>query len=45
MSSRTASFADGTSMHNEAEDMGPEIESDEENDFVTDYIGEEEAAE
>lgn len=38
-------FADGTSMHNEAEDMGPEIESDEENDFVTDYIGEEEAAE
>ncbi|NQY98600.1 MAG: SMC-Scp complex subunit ScpB, partial [Henriciella sp.] len=33
-------YADGTSMHNEAEDMGPEIETEEESDFVTDYIGE-----
>ncbi|MCR9193887.1 MAG: SMC-Scp complex subunit ScpB [Hyphomonas sp.] len=35
-------YADGTSMHNESEDVGPEIEGDEDSDFVTDYIGEDE---
>nr|WP_083332577.1 SMC-Scp complex subunit ScpB [Hyphomonas sp. Mor2] len=36
-------YADGTSMHNESDDLGPEIEPDEDTDFVTDYIGEDDA--
>ena len=36
-------YADGTSIHNEAEDVGPEIEPEDDADFVTDYIGEEES--
>ncbi|MEM9053737.1 MAG: SMC-Scp complex subunit ScpB [Pseudomonadota bacterium] len=35
-------YADGSSMHNEAEDLGPEIETAEDSDFVTDFMGEEE---
>lgn len=35
-------FADGSSMHNEAEDMGSEDNSEENADFVTDFMGDEE---
>lgn len=35
-------FADGSSMHNEAEDMGTEDNSEENADFVTDFMGDEE---
>lgn len=35
-------FADGTSMHNEADELESEAESEENTDFVTDFMGSEE---
>jgi segregation and condensation protein B len=35
-------FADGTSMHNEAEELESEAESEENTDFVTDFMGSDE---
>ncbi len=35
-------YADGTSIHNEGEEISSEIESEDDSDFVTDYIGEDE---
>lgn len=33
-------YTDGTSMHHDGEEMGPELDTEEETDFVTDYMGE-----